>query len=138
VTVAGVSPASQDRLQTVDRLGERRVPVAEVERLRRRERHVDAVQPGGGEAFPAAFVEHQAREFHAVVPADALDHVLRAGHLRHALGADEADGLDSRHAGRCKPVDQLRPRLGREHLRLVLETVARSDVANDDVHHRRA
>src|SRR5437899_490558 len=89
----------EDRLRALDRLRERRVPVAEVEGLGRRERHVDAVEPGGGEALPAALVEDEARELDGFAAADALDHVLRGGHLRYAVGADEAYGLDTPQPG---------------------------------------
>ena len=63
---------------------------------------------------------------------DRGDDLLRAGHLRHALRSDEADRLDPRQPGRREPADELRPNLGRERLRLVLEPVARADVAERD------
>ena len=128
----------EDRLDALDRLGERRVPVAEVEGLGDRKGHVDAIEAGSGEALPAAFVEDEARELDALAPLHAVDDLLGARHLRHAVGADEAHRLDAAQPGRREPVDELRPRLGRQHLGLVLEAVARSDVADDDVHHGRA
>ena len=60
--------------------------------------------------------------------------LLRARHLGHALGIDEADRLDPRQARRRQPPDELRPRLGRERLRLVLEPVAGPDVAEGHAH----
>ena len=68
----------------------------------------------------------------ALAPLDRRDDLLGAGHLRHALGADEADRLDARHAGGGEPVDELGPHGGRERARLVLQPVPRPDVADRD------
>ena len=130
----GVARGGEDRLDAGDRLGERRVPVPEVEGLGRREGDVDAVEPGGGEALPAPLVEDEPRQLDAIPPLDALDHLLGAGHLRHAVVAHEADGLDPRQPHRGEPVDELGPRLWRQHLRLVLEAVPWPDVAEKHRH----
>ena len=61
-----------------------------------------------------------------------LDHVLRGGHLRHAIGADEADRLDARQSRRGQAVDELGPNGGLQNLRLVLKPVAGADVAEDE------
>ena len=63
------------------------------------------------------------------MPADDL---LRAGHLRHALGADEADRLDHGEPRGREPVDELGPRLRRQDVPLVLQAVARPDLADRD------
>ena len=63
---------------------------------------------------------------------DRRDDLLRAGHLRHALGADEADRLDPRQPGRRQPPHELGANVRRERLRLVLEPVPRADVAERD------
>src|SRR6185369_7456766 len=94
----------------------------------------DAVEPRSGETLPAALVEDEARELDALAPLRARDHLLRSGHLGHAVGADEAHGLDPPQPRRPEPVDEVRARLGRQHFRLVLETVPRPDVAEEDLH----
>ena len=66
--------------------------------------------------------------------ADRRDDLLRAGHLRHALVADEAGRLDPREAGRREPANELGANLRRERLGLVLEPVAGADVAERDAH----
>src|SRR5581483_607997 len=109
-------------------------PVPLVEGVRRGEGDIDAVEPGRGEALPAALVEDEPRQLDTVPPRDLLDDLLRPGHLRDALVAHEADGLDPAQPGRREPVDELGARLRREHLRLVLEPVARHDVAYEDPH----
>src|SRR5439155_1147917 len=65
----------------------------------------------------------------AVAPADEL---LHARHLRDELRIDEAPDFDPRHAHRGEPVDELRTRVRVEVLPLVLEAVARADVADRD------
>src|SRR5262249_30334422 len=84
--------------------------------------------------LPAALVEHEARELDTLVGADPLDHLLGAGHLRHAVVADEADRLDAPQPGGREPADELRPRLRRQHLWLVLEPIPRLHVAEEDLH----
>ena len=125
---------TEDRVDALDRLRKRRVSVPEIEGLGRRERRVDAVESGGAEALPASFVEDEARALDALAPVHALDHVLRAGHLRDAVGADEAHSLDPAQPGRREAVDELRASLRRQHLGLVLEPVPRPDVADEDLH----
>ena len=84
------------------------------------------------EAFEALLVEDEPRVLDAVAALDPGDDVLRAGHLRHRVVADEADRLDPREAGRRQAVDQLRAGLRREDVLLVLKPVARADVADRD------
>src|SRR5436305_516943 len=61
----GPLSARQDRPYARDRLLERRIGVAAVEALRRRERQVDAVEAGRRETIVAALVEHEARQLRA-------------------------------------------------------------------------
>ena len=119
----------EDLVDARDRLVERGVAVVPVELLGRAERRVHPVQAGRGEALVAALVQHEAGVLGAVAPLDPGDHLLGAGHLRHAVVAHEADRLDARHARGGEAVDELRPRRRLQRLGLVLEAVARADVA---------
>src|SRR5439155_26148722 len=65
---------------------------------------------------------------------DPGDDLLRPGHLRHTLRVDEADGFDPRDTGGREAVDELRTDRGLEMRRLVLQPVARADVADRDPH----
>src|SRR5262249_53328463 len=60
--------------------------------------------------------------------------LLRARHLRHRLVADEAHRLDARQPGGGEAAHELRAHRRREHVRLVLEPVARPHVADEHVH----
>ena len=75
---------------------------------RGREREVHLVEPGLAQPVVAPLVQGEARVDDALAPLDRRDDLLRAGHLRHGLRADEADGLDARHAGGGEQVDELR------------------------------
>ena len=55
----------------------------------------------------AALVHREAGVDDALAPLDRRDHLLRSGHLRHVLRADEAGRLDARQAGGREPVDEL-------------------------------
>ncbi len=123
----------QDPLDPGRGLRQRRVAVALVEGLGGRERHVDAVERRRGEPLPAALVQHEPGELGLNV-ADRRDDLLRTGHLRHALVADEADRLDPRQAGGREASNELGPDVGSERLRLVLKPVAGADVAERDAH----
>ena len=129
VTVAGTSAASTIASVLATASSSDALTFA-VERLGRRKADVDTVEPGGGEALPPALVQHQPGELDAVAPLDGRDDLLRPGHLRYALVADEAHRLDPREAGGAEPVHELRAHGGRERLRLVLEPVPRPDVAD--------
>ena len=69
------------------------------------------VEADGGEALPAALVEHEARRARRprAAATRSID-LLGAGHLRHAVAADEAHRLDARAARPPEPVDELGPR----------------------------
>ena len=123
----------QDPLDASGRLLQRCVPVSLVEGLGRRERDVDAVERGRREPLPATLVEHQPGELGLDV-AGGVDDLLRTGHLRHALVADEAGRLDPRQPGRREAPNELRANLGSERLRLVLKPVSGADIAERDAH----
>ena len=93
------------------------------------------VEPRRGEAVIAPVVEHETR-VHDTRPALERRHdLLRTGHLRHAGGVDEADCLDPRQPGGGQPVDELGADGRFEHDGVVLEPVARRDVADRDAAH---
>ncbi len=60
--------------------------------------------------------------------------LLRTRHLRHAIVPHERRRLDPRHARRCEPVDELGADSRSEHVRLVLEPIARPDVTDRYAH----
>ena len=62
---------------------------------------------------------------------------LVANDLRNTLGVDEAGGLDPAQPGFCEAPDQLEARLDGKHLLLVLEPVARADLAERRANDRR-
>ena len=69
--------------------------------------------------------------------AQRREDLLRAGHLRHELRVDEARRLDPPQAGGGEPVGTARRASpGASATRVVLQAVARPDVADDDVSHR--
>ena len=109
-----------------------RVPPAEA--VGGREREVDAVETGRGQPVVALLVQRQPRVLGPVAPLDRGNDLFGAGHLRHRVRADEARGLDTRQPCGGEPVDELCANLRGERLRLVLETVARSHVADRHAH----
>ena len=98
----------QDPLDAGRGLRQRRVAVALVEGFGRRERHVHAVERRRCEPLPAALVEHEPGELGLNV-AGRLDDLLRAGHLRHALVADEARPPRREADRRPRGVERARP-----------------------------
>ena len=122
--------AFEDAFTADLRLGERLVAVAPVERLGRGEREVDPVESRTDQALIALLVQRESRVLDTVDALDLRDDLFRAGHLRNRIGAHERRGLDARQARVCKPVDELGTRLRFERLRLVLQPVTRSDVAD--------
>ena len=123
----------KDRLHARDRFVERGVRVALVERLGRGERAVHAGERRPGEPLVAALVQHEARQL-GVAALRRRDHILGARHLRDAIVAHERDRLDARHTCRSQARDELGANSRRERLGLVLEPVARPDVADRHVH----
>ena len=90
------------------------------------------VEAGLREALVAALVEHEPDQLGRPRSRQPRDDLLGAGHLRDAVVADERDRLDPRHARRGEPRDELGAHGRRERLRLVLQAVARPDVADRD------
>jgi hypothetical protein len=82
-----------------------------------------------------SLVQHEPRILDAVASSDGGDDLLRSRHLRYAVVADEAHRLDPPQARACEPVDELGAHAGNERLRLVLQAVARADVAERDARH---
>src|SRR5262249_57175242 len=68
----------------------------------------------------------------AVPPLNRVHDLVRVGHLRNGVVADEAHHFDPTEPGSGKPVDQLGPRLRRQDVLLVLQAVARPDFADRD------
>src|SRR4029078_7599579 len=79
----------------------------------------------------ALLVEDKARVLGPVAPLDSLDDVLGAGHLRHAVRWHEADRLAALETRLGEPVDEVGTDGRLQNLALVLEPVARADVAED-------
>ena len=84
-----------DPRQLRDGLVDGAVRVAPIELVGRSEREVDGVKAARSQPLVALLVEDEPRVRHAVLTLDPGDDLLRAAHLRHALGPDEADRLDA-------------------------------------------
>ena len=130
----GVARARDDPLEAVERRGDRAVDVAQVVRLGRRQEDADLVEALAQleRVVQAARVrdEHAARD--AVRDVDRRQHLARVGELRDDVGAHEARDLDAPQPGAREPVDQRDLVGGRDDLRLVLQAVARADLADRD------
>ena len=94
------------------------------------------VEPGRDEAVVPSLIQYEARVDDSLPALDPGDDLLRARHLGHAGRIDEAHRLDARDAGGGEQVDQLRTRRRIEDGLLVLEPVARPDIADRDRRHR--
>jgi hypothetical protein len=123
-----LSRTGHDLLGGRDAVFHRRARVPLREAFGRREREADLVQGSLAQAVVPALVQRQAGVGDAVAAVEPGHNLLGAGHLRHALGIDEARGLDPLQARVCEPADELCARLGRDDLLLVLEPVARTDL----------
>ena len=88
------------------------------------------VEPGCEQPVVAPLVERQPRVDDARPPLDRGNDLLGSGHLGDPRGIDEAGRLDPRQPGRGEAVDELCPHRRLEDLRVVLEPVARPDVAD--------
>ena len=87
------------------------------------------VEPGRGEPLVATLVEHQPGELGPLGVCGG-DDLLRAGHLRHPVVAHERDRFDAREPRGSESRHELGTLRGRERLGLVLQAVARPDVAD--------
>ena len=121
-----------DALRGLRRVLDGRVLVSLVERLRRGEGHVRLVQARLHEPVVAALVEDETGIDDPGASLDRRDDLFRPRHLRHPRGIDEAHGLDARQSGLGEAVDELGAHVRLEDLGIVLEAVARGDVADDD------
>ena len=81
--------------------------------------------PVAREPLPAALVQDEPGELGVDLP-HGRDDLLRTGHLRDALVADEADRLDPRQPRGGEPPHQVGAHVRRKRLRLVLKPVARA------------
>jgi hypothetical protein len=79
----------------------------------------------------ALLVQHEPAQLGPLHALDSRDDVLRACHLRNEVVAHERDGLHARNPRAGQAADELRAHRGGEDVRLVLEPVARADVADD-------
>src|SRR4051812_1224872 len=119
-----------DPLELGHGLVDRAVRVPPVEGLGCAEGEVDCVEPGCDQALISSLVQDETRIDDAIPALEGPDDLLRPAHLRNAFGAHEADRLDAAKTGGGEPVHQVRPGLGVKRVGLVLEPVARPDVAD--------
>ena len=134
VTVAGTSAAARIASARATASSSDAFPFARLNASVAAEGDVHAVEPRRAEPLPAALVQHEPGELDTVARLDRRRHLLRAGHLRHAVVAHEAHRLDPRQPGRREPVHELGAHGRRQRLRLVLEAVPRPDVAQGYPH----
>ena len=131
-----VGRAPDDRGGRSRGLVDGRVRVPSAEALGRCERHVSLVEPGRVQPVVASLVQDKACVDDARLAVECGDDLFRPRHLRHAIVADEAHRLDPRHARSGQSVAELGPQRRGQGDGLVLETVARPDVADRDAHAR--
>ena len=115
-----------------NRLGNGDTLIPLVERLRRREREMHLAERCRRQPIVAALVEHETCVDDIGTVLERGDDLLGGGHLRHAGGTDEADGLDTRQPGPAEAVDQLGAHRRLEDEGVVLKPVAGGDVADGD------
>ena len=95
--------------------------------------HDDLAHLGGDRAVEPALVGDQDQIPHAVALADRGEHLVGVGELRDGLRAHERGRLEDAHPGIDQQLD-VAHFVGRAHRDgLVLETVARTDLAQRDV-----
>src|SRR5262249_14435379 len=93
------------------------------------------VEPRRREAIVTPLVEDKAGVDDAGTAADRRDDLLGPRHLGHAYRVDEADDLDARQPCGGEPRHELGPHSRLEHHGVVLEPVARCDIAHGDTAH---
>ena len=132
------SPSSRARPRTasrpasdsaIERLTFLRLWVSEAD-----EEDVDLLEAlaGAQRVVQAALVGDQDGDRDVVGHSDPRQHLVGVGELRDDVGAHEARRLDPLHAGARERVDQAHLVVGRDDLGLVLEAVARADLADAD------
>src|SRR3954447_14864551 len=101
-------------------------------RLRGRQEAVDLLEALAQRqrVLEAPFVRDQHRHRHVVGNVRALEHLHAVRELRDHVRAHEARHLEALDAGARELLDQAHLVVGRDHLRLVLEAVARTDLAD--------
>src|SRR6266542_6185165 len=125
---------AEDRHRLRHGLVERHVAVPLVERVGRSERAVDAAELRLAQTLVALEVEDEPCELGSLALLDPRRDLFRACHLRHTIVADEGRRLDTRETRGREPVDELGADAGRDNVGLVLQPVARADVAERDAH----
>jgi hypothetical protein len=126
--------AGERAANPLQRFGDRSVDVAAVVGLGGRQEDVHLIEaialPQG--AFEAAFVGDQHRVGDAVRPGDRGEHLLGVGKLGDDVGPYERCHLEPAQSRGREEVDQSHLLRGRDDLGLVLEAVARPDLADLD------
>ncbi len=92
---------------------------------------VEALAGAQGDLEPT-LVRDQDREGDVVGPLERREHLGAVSELRDHVGADERGHLDPLQPGGDQHLDQPDLVGGRDHLRLVLEAVARPDLTDPD------
>src|SRR5437764_3124465 len=139
----GVAGAREDALQALQRLLDRAVDVLAVVRVAGAQEDVDLVdalaQPE--RILEAALVGDEDADADVVGNVRALEDLAAVGELRNDVRADEARHLQPLQPGPREHLDEPDLVVGGDDLRLVLEPVARADLADADalreVGHRR-
>src|SRR5262249_33092904 len=108
----------------------RHVLVAQCERVGDRVGDVDLLGAGGERAVQSLAVEHEGGIDGVPALRQLREDLLRAGHLRYSGGVDEACRPDAGGTGTGEPGAELGAGFRRERHLVVLEPVARADVAD--------
>ena len=120
--------------QTGDRFLHGPVDVFHVVGLRSRKKEVGLVEKlaQGKRVLETATVGNQDRIRNPVGPVNPFQHLGCVGQLRDHIGPDEGGHFDPPQARGSQQVDQADFVFGRDHLRFILKTIARSHLADSD------
>src|SRR5215218_920107 len=126
--------AGDDLLEPGQRLLYRAVDVRAAVALRRGQEEVDLAERLAQleRVVEAALVRDQDRDGHLVGDVGAAQHLRSVGELWDDVGADEARHLEALQARAREHLDQPHLVVGRDGLGLILEAVARADLADAD------